>query len=288
MAKDVDAAVARRTNQLASFTRLPSFAFFGGAVLDTILKRPVADYDICFTGDDGAERLSCVLEELRQHDFDIITPVKSYPIWLKYQAFVGVAKKGRWLLDIASLPSYDAIRFFTVDSMYVVYPDLRTVDTYDALGAYRRQEIKLARGIEQENPYRIATRAIRIGAKYGFPLQNAGSLWSELVDRLHGWQANSEFHGPFAYAEAAAKTLRAIVRSNNQPRFVAELLETGILTELFPELIAPLTLLGKKGATKWHTTNDRELLDRLLSLPLEVSNRRALMVRAAAIHSYGI
>lgn len=287
MEREIDPALKELITKLADIVKLDSFVLFGGAVLDTILKRPVADYDIAIEGDYIEKRLTDAIERLEGQGFSFITKAKEYPIWNTQRAYVTLAKKEDVLLDIAVLPSYDHIRFFTVDSMYVRYPELKMIDKYDAIGAYERQEIKLARGIDQENPYRIATRAIRIGAKYGFPLQNAGSLWSDLTLRLQEWKPNSEFQGPYAYAEACAKTLRAIVRSENQPQFSKQLLETDILSVLFPELITPLRHLQGQGG-QWRVTSDTELIEKLLAMPIKDTDKRAFMTRIDAIKKYGI
>lgn len=287
MAKEIDPSLEMLVIKLANIVKLDSFALFGGAVLDTILKRPVADYDIGIEGDQVDKRLTDSLEVLEKQGFDFITKAKEYTIWNDQLAYVTLAKKNDMLLDIAVLPSYDNIRFFTVDSMYVRYPELEVVDTYDAMGAYERQEIKLARGIDQENPYRIATRAIRIGAKYGFPLQNAGSLWADLSSKLREWQPDSEFQGPYAYAEACAKTLRAIVRSKNQPQFCKELLDVNILPALFPELIPPLSHLQDR-LDRWHVPGEAELITELRSTSMTEGEERAFEARINSIEKYHI
>jgi tRNA nucleotidyltransferase/poly(A) polymerase len=287
MEKEIDPSLEKLIVKLADIVKLDSFVLFGGAVLDTILKRPVADYDIGIEGNHVDERLTQSLEALESQGFSFITKAKEYPIWNTQLAYVTLAKKEDVLLDIAVLPSYDNIRFFTVDSMYVQYPELKIIDEYDAMGAYDRQEIKLARRIDQENPYRIATRAIRIGAKYGFPLQNAGALWGDLALRLREWKPDSEFQGPYAYAEACAKTFRAIVRSKDQPRFSKELLETNILSDLFPELIAPLEYLQGKDE-QWSVTSDTELIEKLLSTPVQEDEKQALIARIDTIKQYDI
>lgn len=287
MAEAIDPSLEKLVRKLADIVKLDSFALFGGAVLDTILKRPVADYDIGIEGDQVDERLTDCLAALGERGFRFITKAKEYPVWIEQVAYVTLAEKNDVLLDIAVLPSYDNIRFFTVDSMYVRYPEMEVVDTYDAMGAYKRQEIKLARRIDQENPYRIATRAIRIGAKYGFPLQNAGSLWEDLSARLHEWHPDSEFQGPYAYAEACAKTLRAIVRSKNQPKFVEELLGVNILPALFPELLAPLSHLRDE-AGQWHVAGEGELVTKLRSALVTDVDKHAFEARIDAIKKYHI
>ena len=81
MGKEIDSSLEKLITKLADTVKLDSFALFGGAVLDTLLHKPIADYDMGFESNGIDSRLKSVVETLKKQGFAIITEAKEHPIW---------------------------------------------------------------------------------------------------------------------------------------------------------------------------------------------------------------
>jgi hypothetical protein len=276
MAEQLDPRLEAIVDYAAEAMDERRLALCGGGVLDTLLDKPVKDYDIIIEEPSPApERAAQVADNLVRNGFDVPVRDRLFYAWIDRPVTLVEATKGDKVLDIAFMP-YDMIRYFTIDSMYVTYPDKKIVDDFDAMGAYQRQEIQLARGIEEENPFLTAARALNISAKYDIPLRNAWPLLDELAERMWEWTPPHDFHLE-ARDLAAADALKAIVRSTDQREFAEDVLENSVLTHLFPEIESALTQLVDQREV-WHYTSKNDLVADLLPL-IRASHRPTFLSR---------
>jgi len=127
------------------------------------------------------------------------------------------------------------IGLFDIESSYWKYPKKEHVDQYNALEALASKCIRPIRSFESENPLLWFSRFVRLCSKYNFQMTNTSH--APIIDAINSRVGYDEqtVSSP-QYSSAVSSVFSAILRAKDRQKFSSELIETGLIRKLLPEL----------------------------------------------------
>lgn len=214
------------------------FILYGGASIDLLINKntKIHDLDIAIKGINRYRIRKC-REKIKKQGFEIIEPSRKYYIHKSKEVILIYAKNKRWFLDIAFLDNFALIGHFNIETLFFRYPQLDYVDRFEALKNIKKKKIRLIRDLKKENPHLLLGRFLRLCSKYEISLNEHKhrKILLDLKTKIQQWKIVSNFHKN-AYVSCISSLLKSIIQSHNKRLFVKILIDTSILTAIFPEL----------------------------------------------------
>jgi len=249
--------------QLSKVIGVKKFILFGGAAIDLLMNSSAKIYDL----DIGIEgRKKDIINQCKKHlrfcGFQIINRDRPYFINMNEPVIMVFAKNDHWLLDINFMDNLWNVGQFDAESLFFRYPELDYINRYDAFIALKRKTIRPINGLYKENPILLLNRIIHLCSKYNMSMSK-NSVHRHYINilkkRISKWNTTDKFHGKLARIAFYSKVLRAIAHSKQRDIFINDLVATGVLIKLMPELQKPLKNLSSNEKTilnKAKTRND--------------------------------
>ena len=211
-----------------------SFALYGGAAADLIIdpNASVNDYDIAIENM-SSETIGGVKKQLVEAGYEI-TAERSYCIYNDIPVSLIYANNQDWSFDIGFLDDVSIVGQFNLESLYWRFPELDCVDKFEAIQGVLDKDLHLIRSIENENPFMLVSRYIRLAAKYNIPISK--DIIRSLIIRIERWKAPNKFHGIEAQAALVSSIFKSIFMSVDRVLFIDSLAKTGLLNSVFPEI----------------------------------------------------
>jgi hypothetical protein len=233
--------------QLSRILRIREFILFGGAAID-LLRNPfsrIHDLDIGVKG-----REKDIIDKCKRHitisGFQIIYE-RPYWINMTEPVITIFAQNNQWLLDINFMDNPWNVGQFDAESLFFRYPELDYIDRYDAIEALKKKTIHPINGLYKENPILLLNRIIDLCSKYNISM-SSNPIHRDYINilkkRISNWNIIDEFHGKMARIAFYSKLLKAIKQAKRRNIFIKDLVTSGILTILVPELQKPLKNLS--------------------------------------------
>lgn len=229
-------------SRLAEDMSIPFFTICGGVPLDVYLQPDalIRDVDISIPYLNWFEH---VRKSLITRGYKIIESNRPYFINKTLEVSILMARKNEISLDINFLNYLDAIGQFDLESLQSSYPEMTYIDLHDALKAYQNRTAHLLRHIDNENPYLLLSRLVKLAAKYSLPLASNPHLKYiiSLNERISNWKYGHLFHDVESPAAHCTGVLSAIIRAQDRMAFVTDLLESNAIRQTIPELYQTLS-----------------------------------------------
>lgn len=214
------------------------FILYGSTPIDLLLNKntEIHDLDIAIEGVNKYRIKKC-REKIKKQGFEIIEPFRKYYIHKNKEAILIYAKNNKYFLDIAFLDDFGLIGHFNIETLFFRYPQMEYVDKFEALRSIKEKKIKLIRDLEEENPHLLLGRFLRLCSKYNISLKEPTHLkiLLNLKTKIQQWKMTSNFHRE-AYISCISSLLKSITQSYDKSLFVKTIIDTSILTTIFPEL----------------------------------------------------
>lgn len=220
------------------------FILFGGAAIDLLFDPSAKIHDLDI-GIEGRKRsiINCCKKHLKSYGFKIIGKDRPYFINMNEPVTMVFATDNRWLLDISFMENVWSVGQFDIESLFFRYPELDYIDRYEAIEALKKKIIHPINGLYKENPILLINRIIDLCSKYNISMTK-NPLHRDYINilkkRVSNWNTSDEFHGKMARVAFYSKLLKAIKQAKRRNVFIRDLIASGILTELMPELLKPL------------------------------------------------
>lgn len=235
---EVPGRVGDLMSRLAEDLSIPSFTICGGVPLDLYLQpdAPIRDVDISVPCLNRCER---VRDSLVSRGYEIIESNRPYFINKTLKVSIMMARKNGMSLDINFLNELDAIGQFDFESLQSSYPEMTYIDLHDVLRAYQNRTAQLRGHVDNENPYLLLTRLVKLGAKYNFPLASNPVHLECIVslnERIPNWKYGHPFHDIESPAAHCTGVLSAIMRAQDRMSYVSDLIESNAIRHTIPEL----------------------------------------------------
>lgn len=257
--------------QFSKVLRVKEFILFGGAATDLLISPSAEfrDFDIGIRG-----RKKYIINQCKKHlklyGFQILGKDRSYFINMNEPVTMIFAKNNYWLLDINFMNNLWNVGQFDIESIFFRYPELDYIDRYNAIEAFKKKIIHPINGLYKENPILLINRIIDLCSKYNINMSR-NPIHRDYIDilkkRISNWNTLDEFHGKIARISFYSKILKAINQSKQREIFIRDLVNTGILAELIPELQKPLKNLSSKEKTLLNKAKTRgEVADFLIKI----------------------
>lgn len=217
-------------------TSLGRFILYGCSPIDMHLGWAFNDIDIAFKGVDW-DKIRGLNHRFAEQGFQVVEAGRDYriqngrvPVVLVY------AKNDQTFLDVCFMEDPSLVGLFNVESLYWRYPQGDCVDRFNALGGLASKKIVPVRTLDSENPLYFLSRYVRLCSKYDISM--VGSLEGadfvgSLKNHLRGINYD-DYPGPFS--SALSSMLKAILQARDRSGFIDELVETGIIHALIPEV----------------------------------------------------
>lgn len=226
-------------------TDLERFILYGGTPLDLLAKSDAAVNDLDIAVDSTNRKLiKTTQKNLLKNGFKLVKAERKYFINITEPVILVYAKNDKYFLDIAFLEKIESIGQFDLGSLYCRYPELDRVDKFHALEAFEKGVVRPIRDLNKENPYLLSSIFTRLCSKYNLGLVSHPAhreVIETLVSRLERWKPSNNFHKTEALASAISGLLKSIIISaQNRRKFIKELVESGLLKFIIPEIQQPL------------------------------------------------
>lgn len=239
--------------QLSKVLRIKEFILFGGAAIDLLLNpfAKIHDLDIGIKGR-KKDFINQCKKHLRLCGFQILGKDRPYFINMNEPVTTVFAKNNRWLLDINFMDNPWSVGQFDIETLFFRYPELDYIDRYDAIENLEKKTIHPINGLYKENPILLINRIVDLCSKYNINMSK-NSIHRDYINilkkRISNWNTPDEFHGKMAKISFYSKILKAIKQAKRREVFIKDLVATGILMELMPELQKPLKNLSAEEKT---------------------------------------
>ena len=142
-------------------------------------------------------------------------------------------------LDINFVDDVHRIPQFDIESVQWRYPEGDYLDLYGAFQALAASTVRPVWGLDQNNPWLLLNRVLRLAAKYDLRLADHPvhqTTIEELNHRIERWNALDDFHGRQA-REAHYRTIPSAARRANDPiRYLRDMAEARAVSVTVPEL----------------------------------------------------
>ncbi len=266
--------------QLSKVLGAREFILFGGTAIDLLINPSVKIHDL----DIGIERRKKdIINQCKKHlrfcGFQIIGRNRPYFINMNESVTMVFAKNNRWLLDINFMDNLWSVGQFDIESLFFRYPELDYIDRYDAIEAFKKKTMHPINGLYKENPILLINRIIDLCSKYNISMHRNPihrDYINILKKRISNWNTPNEFHGKIAKISFYSKVLKAIKQAKRRNIFIKDLVATGILIELMPELQKPLKNLSSKEKTLLNNAKTKGEIANLLIKGVNQNNGRKL------------
>jgi hypothetical protein len=244
-------------SRLAKELGAKKFILYGGAAMDLLINssHKVHDLDIAIISD--RKDVEYYIENLKKAGYEILEGNREYHLNIIDPVTIVFAKNNEWTLDVAFLngplerkinlvpPSAYCTTMdkFDIDSVFWRFPQLDSVDLYDAFGALKNRTMRPLYSLYEENPYLLINRMINMCAKYQMDICDNPvhkKSFEVLKERVRQWKHSGEFHGKLVKIAHYSTVLKAIKRSKNREKFIVDLAQSGILRYTMPELQAAI------------------------------------------------
>jgi len=238
-------------------TNIDEFIIYGGTSIDLLLNRKnvIKDVDIAIKGKEES-KISKLRERLGLKGFEIIEPKREYTIYLNEKVTLIYAQNNHMFLDICFMNDPRMVGQFDIESLYWRYPQLDYIDDYGALEAIASKTIKPIRELDCENPLLLTSRFIYLCAKYDASLlkeyQHRNTMYV-LKDKLINWNLSKTEQ---AYISCISSLLKSVLKAKDKNSFSEELIESGILEIIFPELNIYLQIANKEEINEIQTKKE--------------------------------
>lgn len=238
-------------------TGIDEFIIYGGTPVDLLLNKEsmVKDVDVAVKGKEES-KINKLRKRLGLEGFEIIEPRREYTIYLNKRVILVYAQNNHMFLDICFMNNPKMVGQFDVESLYWRYPQLDYVDDYGTLEAIASKTIRPIRGLDCENPLLLTSRFVYLCAKYDASIlkdpQHRKTMYV-LKDKLTRWNLSKTQQ---AHISSISSLLRAILKAKDKGSFSEELIESGILEIIFPELHTYLQVANKEEIREIKTKKD--------------------------------
>jgi hypothetical protein len=189
------------------------------------------------------------------------------------------AQNSQWLLDINFMENPWNVGQFDAESLFFRYPELDYIDRYDAVDAIKKKTIHPINGLYKENPILLLNRIVDLCSKYGMSMSK-NPVHREYINvlkkRILNWNTKDEFHGKMARIAFYSKLLKGIKQAKRREIFIKDLIATGILKILIPELQNPLKNLSLRKKILLNKAKTKNEIATILIEIVDPKDRRKL------------
>jgi hypothetical protein len=258
---------------------IKEFILFGGAAID-LLRNPFSKIHDLDIGIKGMEK--DIIDKCKRHltisGFQIIYE-RPYWINLTEPVITIFAQNSQWLLDINFMENPWNVGQFDAESLFFRYPELDYIDRYDAVDAIKKKTIHPINGLYKENPILLLNRIVDLCSKYGMSMSK-NPVHREYINflkkRILNWNTKDEFHGKMARIAFYSKLLKGIKQAKRREIFIKDLIATGILKILIPELQNPLKNLSLRKKILLNKAKTKNEIATILIEIVDPKDRRKL------------
>lgn len=252
-AEETRALPARQSallEEIAALLDVERLVLFGGAALDllTVPSRRVKDLDIALPLEGRC--IPPLLIRLQSCGSHPSAPVRPYMINLDQPVLMVEHHWRDHHLDINFVDDVHRIPQFDIESVQWRYPECNYLDLYGAFHALAARTVRPIWRLDQNNPWLLLNRVLRLAAKYDLRLAGHGvhqTTIEELNHRIECWDALDDFHGRQA-REAHYRTIPSAARRANDPiRYLRDVAEARAVSVTVPELQGLLD----RGSSAW-------------------------------------
>ncbi len=221
-------------SRLASVTGLQRFVLFGGHVVDSLIRPNAVPRDIDI-GVVGYDRVNAVASALARAGYVLEENGREYQVNQGSRVVLVLAKNDTEVLDVSFVESLESLGQFSIESMFVTFPECQLVDRYGGWRALAEGRIEPNHGYDRENPFLLLSRVMVLASKYDIPLRAQAPLIAELNRRIAAWTQITSFHETTVLPSYYAKSLKAVADAQNMTK-VEAMLDSQVFSAGFVEL----------------------------------------------------
>lgn len=217
-------------------TGFEQFILYGGTPLDIKINGTYSDIDLATRGKEE-ERILAINKRFLEKGFDVIQPRRLYQIQNgSIDVILVYAKDENTFFDVCFMDDLSLIGLFDLESSFWQYPEKIYVDQHNALEALASKCIRPIRSFDSENPLLWLSRFVCLCSKYNIQMTNnpihvpiINAIYLELSNYANSIDSSQ-------YSSALSSVINAILQANDRRIFSDQLIETELISKLFPQL----------------------------------------------------
>jgi hypothetical protein len=262
-------------------TGLDRFILYGGIPLDLMIHGSYHDIDLATQGK-NEEHITELNERFVTKGFDILESRRPYHIRNGLVEVILVyAKNDKDFFDVCFMDDLSMVGLFDIESSYWRFPERDYVDQHNAVEALEAKCIRPIRSFQEENPLLWLSRFVRLCSKYDIPMTGIPAHLQTIESIRTGLDYTPFSYDSPQYHSAVSSIMKSIVGASNRQLLVTQLVETGFIEKLMPELEACLKDLREE---ELDMVRDREDLSCVIKRVLDPDKRKVFEKRLQSLN----